>query len=115
MKPVSILEGISRRKGCAVFRLDNNDSVVEAAGLFVTKPESVIGLTIEDKVPYPNEAYFFKELLNRTRSTGEANAMILPVLHFGDVHQIRVCLDKYGPDSVIITVPDSIHIRPNPT
>ena len=111
MKPVSILEGIAKRKGCAVFRVDGSDKVVEVAGLVATKPESVLGLKVVEKVPYPIDAQIFKNLLSKTRATGKAAIMTLPVYHQGTVYDLRICIGRNGPDCLLISVLNSIHIR----
>lgn len=97
MKPVSILECIARRQGCAVFRLDKDGVVAEVAGMKVLEPESVLGLKVTEQIPYPTDARIFQNLIKKIKRTGSTGRMIVPVFHENEVRVLYVQIKKAGP------------------
>ncbi len=77
-------------------------------------PESVLDLKIEDYISNTKDAQIFKKLIAATYSTGEVTTMLLPLRFNNKIHVLRVCLNRHGPDHLIMIIPSSIYIRPNP-
>jgi hypothetical protein len=86
---------------------------VDAVG--VSKTKSLLGLKIENRIRCPTDAKVFKSLMAKTYSTGETATMLLPLHYNNKIYTLRICLRKYGRDHLIMIIPNTIYIRPNPT
>lgn len=93
---------MSKRQGCAVLRLDENGIVVEAAGMKVLEPESILGQKAIEKVPYPSDAQICHKLFLKAHETGSPVKMIVPVFHSNEVHVFQVQMKKIGSSKGII-------------